>query len=147
MEKFSALLALGEGNPSVTGEFPAKGTVTRSFDVLFDLLLNKRKCKQSWFETPSTSLSRHCNAEMKIGWLVDPHLLVRFNVTNLVRLITINHCSARHYRLAIVTSRLTKFESEDLNMHDRLVYATHKYVHLESYILNVAWVTHSPIKT
>ena len=34
------------------------------FDVLFDLRLNKRLCKQSrrrWFETPSRSLWRHCN--------------------------------------------------------------------------------------
>ena len=39
-------------------------TVTRSFDVFFDLRLNKRLSKQSrrrWFETPSRSLWRHCN--------------------------------------------------------------------------------------
>ena len=39
--------------------------VTRSFDVLFDLRLNKRLRKQSrcrWFETPSPSSWRHCNA-------------------------------------------------------------------------------------
>ena len=38
--------------------------VTRSFDVFFDLRLNKRLSKQSrgwWFETPSRSLWRHCN--------------------------------------------------------------------------------------
>ena len=38
--------------------------VTRSFDVLFDLCLNKQLCKQSermWFETPPCSLWRHCN--------------------------------------------------------------------------------------
>ena len=36
-----------------------------SFDVFFDLRLNKRFSKQSrgrWFETPSRSLWRHCNA-------------------------------------------------------------------------------------
>ena len=36
-----------------------------SFDVFFDLCLNKRLSKQSrgwWFETPSGSLWRHCNA-------------------------------------------------------------------------------------
>ena len=40
--------------------------VTRSFDVFFDLCLNKRLSKQSrgwWFETSSSSLWRHCNAE------------------------------------------------------------------------------------
>ena len=38
--------------------------VTRSFDVFFDLHLNKRLSKQSWgwwFETPSCPLWRHCN--------------------------------------------------------------------------------------
>ena len=64
MEAFSALLALCEGNPPVTGEFPSQRPVTWSFDVFFDLPLNKRLSKQSrhrWFETPSHSLWRHCN--------------------------------------------------------------------------------------
>ena len=46
------------------GEFPAQRPVTRSFDVFFDLSLNKRLSKQSWgwwFETPSGSLWHHCN--------------------------------------------------------------------------------------
>ena len=46
------------------GEFPAQRPVTRSFDVFFDLHLNKRLSKQSWgwwFQTPSWSLWRHCN--------------------------------------------------------------------------------------
>ena len=46
------------------GEFPTQRPVTRSFDVLFDLRLNKRLSKQSWgwwFETQSCSLWRHCN--------------------------------------------------------------------------------------
>ena len=52
------------GNSSVTGEFPAQRPVTRSFDVFFDLRMNKRLSKQSWgwwFETPSRQLWRHCN--------------------------------------------------------------------------------------
>ena len=48
MEIFSALLAFGVGNSPVTGEFPAQRPVTRSFDVFFDLRLNKRLRKQSW---------------------------------------------------------------------------------------------------
>ena len=47
-----------------SGEFPTQRPVTRSFDVFFDLRLNKRLNKQSWgwwFETPSCSLWRHCN--------------------------------------------------------------------------------------
>ena len=64
MEALSALLALCAGNSPVTGEFSAQGPVTRSFDVLFDLHLNKRLSKQSWgwwFETPWRSLWRQCN--------------------------------------------------------------------------------------
>ena len=65
METFSALLALCAGNSPVTGEFPAQRPVTRSFDVFFDPRLNKLLSKQSWgwwFDTPSHSFWRHCNA-------------------------------------------------------------------------------------
>ena len=64
METFSALLAFCAGNSPVTGEFPTQRPVTRSFDVLFDLRLNKRLSKQSWgwwFETLSSPLWRHSN--------------------------------------------------------------------------------------
>ena len=46
------------------GEFPTQRPVTQSFDVFFDLRLNKRLSSQPWgwwFETPSWSLWRHCN--------------------------------------------------------------------------------------
>ena len=49
-----ALLAICAGNSPVPGEFPAQKPVTQSFDVFFDLRLNKRLRKQSWgwwFET------------------------------------------------------------------------------------------------
>ena len=64
MEIFSALLALCVGNSPVTGEFPSQRPVTRSFDVFFDLRLNKRLSKQSWswwLETTSRSLWRRYN--------------------------------------------------------------------------------------
>ena len=64
METFSALLALCAGNSPVSGEFLAQRTATRSFDVFFDLHLNKRLSKQSWgwwFQTLSSPLWRHCN--------------------------------------------------------------------------------------
>ena len=38
---FSVLLALFAGNSPVTGEFPSQRPETRSFDVFFDLHLNK----------------------------------------------------------------------------------------------------------
>ena len=46
LEAFSALLAFRAGNSLVSGEFPAQRAVTRSFDVIFDLRLNKRLSKQ-----------------------------------------------------------------------------------------------------
>ena len=46
METFSALLAICAGNSPVPGEFPARRPVMRSFDVIFDLHLNKRSSKQ-----------------------------------------------------------------------------------------------------
>ena len=64
METFSALLTLCEGKPPVSGGFPSRRLVTWSFDVFFDLRLNKRLSKQSrrhWNETPPSSLWRHCN--------------------------------------------------------------------------------------
>ena len=42
METISALLAFCAGNSPVTSEFPAQRPVTLSFDVFFDLRLDKR---------------------------------------------------------------------------------------------------------
>ena len=64
METFSALLALRAGNSPVTGEFPSETPVSRSFDVFFDLRLNKQLSKKSrgwWFEAPSHQLWCHSN--------------------------------------------------------------------------------------
>ena len=64
MEAFSALLVHCAGNLPVTGELPSQRPVTRSFDVFFDLRLNRQLSTQSWgwwFETPSRPLWRHCN--------------------------------------------------------------------------------------
>ena len=72
MKTFSALLALREGNPPVIGRFLSQRPVTRSFDIFFDLQLDKRLSKQRrhrWFETPSRWLWRHCNES--IPWVHD----------------------------------------------------------------------------
>ena len=64
METFSALLAFCAENSPVPGEFSAQRSVTRSFDVFFDLRLNKRLSKHLWgwwFETLSRPLWRHRN--------------------------------------------------------------------------------------
>ena len=66
---FSALLNVCDGNPPVTGGFPPQKSLTRSFDVFFDVRLNTRLSNQAiktqsrrrWFETLSPSLWRNCN--------------------------------------------------------------------------------------
>ena len=76
METFSALLAIWAGNSPVPGEFPAQRPVTRSFDVFFDLRLNKRLSKQSWdwwFETLSCPLWRHWNEVELFLLLIHPY--------------------------------------------------------------------------
>ena len=55
--------------PFVRGihRWPVKRPVTRSFNVFFDLRLNKRLSKQwwgRWFETPSRPLWRHGNGSV-----------------------------------------------------------------------------------
>ena len=66
MEIFSALLAFCAGNSPVIGEFPLQRPVTRSFDVFFDLRLNKGLSKQWrrwWFDTSQCLLWRNCNKQ------------------------------------------------------------------------------------
>ena len=69
------------------GEFTGTKASARSFDVLFDLCLNKRLSKQSlgwWFETPSRLLWRHCNEPFLvkcIGW----HLLLMIKLVTLAK--------------------------------------------------------------
>ena len=77
------VIDLCAGNSTVTGEFPSRRPVTRSFDVFFDLRLNKRLSKQSrrrWLETTSRSLWRHCNirvAECYVLWIIPTLSTVR----------------------------------------------------------------------
>ena len=67
METWSASLVLCEGNPWISDGFPSQKTVTQSFDVFFDLRLDKqlnKRLRSWWFETPSHPLWRHCNEVM-----------------------------------------------------------------------------------
>ena len=85
METFSALLAICAGNSSVPGEFAAQRPETRSFDVFFDLRLNKRSSKQSWgwwFEKPSRPLWRHRNFETACRIIANSTLHVIWNFLN-----------------------------------------------------------------
>ena len=72
METFSALLAICGGNSPVPGEFPTQRPVMRSFDVFFDLRLNKWLSKQSWgwwFEMQYRLLWCHFN-ESPWWWII-----------------------------------------------------------------------------
>ena len=86
METFFVLVALCAGNSRVTGEFPSQRPVMRSFEVFFDLCLNKRLSKQSWcwwYEPPPHWLWRHCNEgsrtalQYHVAWLVYGLMLFR----------------------------------------------------------------------
>ena len=69
-----------------SGEFPTQRPVTRSFNVFFDVRLNKLLSKQWrgwWFEAPSHPLWHHCNESLeKYTWhtesLIDRKRCVRF---------------------------------------------------------------------
>ena len=92
METFSMLLAICAGNSPVTGEFPTQRPVTRSFDVFFDLRLNKRLSKQSWgwfFETLSCPFWRHCNGKF------DPWISMTFPCLSIHKEVLIQACSRR----------------------------------------------------
>ena len=59
------------GNSPVTDGFPSQRLVTRSFDVFFDVNMDKRSNKQSIprkFETPRCSLWRRCNVNPNVVW-------------------------------------------------------------------------------
>ena len=77
METFSALLALCAGNSPVTGEFPSQRPVTQSFEIFFDVRLNKRMIKKSirrWIETKLRSLCRYCNDMQRVVKTFDVHM-------------------------------------------------------------------------
>ena len=84
VETFSALLVLCTGNSPVTREFPSQMPVSRSFDVFFDLRMNKQLSKQSrrrWFDTPSRWLWRHCNVDEDslTSTVESPYNTINFN--------------------------------------------------------------------
>ena len=73
LETFSMLLALCAGNLLVSGEFLSQSPVTLSFDVFFDLCLNKWLSKQSrprQFEMPLRSLWRHCCDQQDVAHFI-----------------------------------------------------------------------------
>ena len=80
METFCELLAICARNSPVTVEFPAQRPVTRSFDVFFDLRLNKRLSKQLHFGEAGDLNCHHAHYDaivmFKCG-LAQPPLKIR----------------------------------------------------------------------
>ena len=125
IETFSALLDLCEGNSPITGEFPSRRPVTRSFDVFFHLCLNKRKCKQSWswwFETPSRSLWRHCTAKNSSFFRQDVF------VTTFSANTTVSH----HFRG--VQHRRSCYWNKNFDIHMIFFATTFSFLHLAWWI-------------
>ena len=86
-ETFSALLAICAENSSVPGEFLAQRPVTRSFDVFFDVRLNKQLSKQSWgwwLETPLRPLWHQSNV-FKLNWATVIILFVYMSIFNVLQ--------------------------------------------------------------
>ena len=100
METFSALLALWVRNSSVTAEFSAQRPVTWSFDVFFDLGLNKRLSKQSWgwwLEMPSRSWWRHHNVtNLPVSYAVIPPALVPSHDDSVISEITLKNMKKKN---------------------------------------------------
>ena len=122
METFSALLAPCAGNSPVTGEFPAQRPVTRSFDVFFDLRLNKWLSKQlrhRWFEKPSHSSWRHCSCTCnKLPDLVVPvpDFVMIYMACNFVKYIHSYRHPFQFCDSSVPISLLTHWPLEDLNV-------------------------------
>ena len=102
LETFSALLALCAGNSTAAGDFPTQRPVTRTFDVSFDLRLNKRLSKQSWgrwSETASGPWWRHCNGTLCIPLAWNSHnqpwFLLDGRVTSWLYFMRIKHYRQR----------------------------------------------------
>ena len=133
METFYALLALCEGNSLVAGEFLSQRPLTRSFDVFFDLRLNKQSSKLSWgwlFEKPSCPLWRHCNVftreifASQMMWLIIEMLrtCIKWHSGKLVLFMSVFCCCISWHKYCMPStpylqnwknSPLTEFSNED----------------------------------
>ena len=113
METFSAILVLCAGNSPVTGEFPTQRPVTRSFDVFFDLRLNKPLSKKSpgwWFETTSCSLWRHCNVDS--AWPTAPYFFLGGIITITCTVLALK--KDRAYKSILCFSKYIQFEKRSV---------------------------------
>ena len=112
-------------------EFPTQRPVTRSFNVFFDLRLNKRLSKQSWgwwFETLSRPLWRHRNAGLWINH--------EFRCQYLLHLLTLTQLNSLWPSDAIWRQR----------SGSKLVQAMACYLTAQSLNLNQCWLIISDVQ-
>ena len=111
---FSRCWPFCAGNSPVPGEFPAQRPVTRSFDVFFDLRLNKRLSKQSWgwwFETQSCPLLRHCNGCV---WYPSDWLIPVCKAFIVIPARTINSQNKLRFNLITILLKYSKDTSQTI---------------------------------
>ena len=101
METFSTLLALCAGISPFTGEFPSQSTITRSFDVFFDLRLDIRLNKH-WFLVSMRCLVR---------WNKTLNLLPRTKMPTILHVITLSPISSIKW---VDTMPLLKYVPRDV---------------------------------
>ena len=133
MKTFSALLACSAENSPVPGEFSAPRPVTRSFDVFFDLNLNKWLSKQSrgwWFEMPSGSLWRQCN-----GCLNPRIVFIKVTWRYLLR----RWCLCHRYRQNMLAGAAHRFTFLTIHYH-----ITYEYKQQQCCLLSAWWRQHFP---
>ena len=110
IETFSALLALYEWNPPLTGGFPSQRPVRGTLIFFFDLCLNKRLSKQPrrrWFETPSRSPWRHYS-DSRLKWCtISHHIVTQRSISSMT--LTIN--TTRH--ISPTENRITNTEFKE----------------------------------
>ena len=123
------------------GELPAQRPVTRSFDVFFDLRLNKRLSKQPWdwwFETPAWSLWRHRNEiyllslRAQVGGL----FVISWIFSGLLWLLShILHCCFAGTGLSIIPQICHESSFNDIYL---FVWHNHPYTNIKgfSYLFN-----------
>ena len=109
IETRSALLALCAGNSPITGEFPSQRPVTRSFEVFFDIRLNKRLGKQS---RSRRFFRRHC-----------AHYDVTVRKIVVIPFVAIRSLSFLHTLRQNSSRVICEFWSDYLkNNHERILY-------------------------
>ena len=143
METFSALLVICAGNSLVPGEFPAQRPVTRSFDVFFDLRLNKRLSKQSWgwwFETLSCPLWRHCN--VPAGKSLGPGTTLTSKITGLLLIPPLMSNYIHHTVRSEITYQVQNFKGFTVEVTQCISYFV---THFPGYVITYPWDQSQPI--